>query len=168
MARLYPPVLNNNITPIAEGDSLKIPFEMSRAVGISEVNKLRLLVKSATTGRVLFTRDTTSYSNNMATFSLDFTELQAGGWYKAQIAYVQGDEVGYYSNLGYFKYLGEAPSLEIEDLDKNLLTFSITYHMTDVTERMDKCYFTLKDSNGTILEESGEIVHNGDKDIGRD
>jgi len=69
MAKLYPPIIGD-IIPAFYGDSITIPFSLNRAVGITEVKGISLILKSPITNTKIGNVSTTVFSSTSATFGL--------------------------------------------------------------------------------------------------
>jgi hypothetical protein len=90
--------------------------------------------------------------------------------YKAQLAYISNDEekIGPYSTVGIIKYTF-LPHIEIQNTNNNLIANQITgiYSNQDVTEKPYSYQFIIyeDENHKNIYENSGEIIHNNEKDI---
>lgn len=171
MIKLYPPVIKGTI-PANCGGTLKIPYEMNKAVGYSEIKGFNLKLKTIQ-GNKSF-EPITSYAFNQTTgiafFNLGALELEEGSFYKVQLAYISSTGTpGYYSTVGVMKYVAE-PSVTIESAVNGVFIgkYSQRVHADskydDSTERVYSYNFKLIDSKGNLIEESGEQLHNSDND----
>ena len=178
MAKLmYPPIVEPTTAAFA-GGSLTVPFTVNRTVNMSEVDEIWLMMKSTITNEPIINTKASSFTNNSATFSglTYYQDLQAGGFYKIQIAFkpkksasaqpTYDDRVGHYSTVSLVKYLGEQkPTLDIQDEISNNNVIVGTYiNSNDLTEKLRSYTFTLKNSEGKVLETSGERLHNSTED----
>lgn len=182
ITKLNSPVLDATL-PAQVGSYLNIPFLMNRAVGINQVNKIALILKTVQSNVVLTKEQgylTSSQlvqandGNYHAYFELtDGMTLEIGQYYKAQIAYIdKEDNIGYYSTVGVFKYTTE-PNLVISNLKEGQVNFQ-SYIYTgkysqdkekgDVTERVYSYCFEIYDRSNNLIMTSGEQLHNSDND----
>jgi hypothetical protein len=60
--KLYPPVIDN-ILPAFVGNIIEVPFQLNRAVGRNEFDKVSIIVKTVSTGSVKIDGATTSIIN---------------------------------------------------------------------------------------------------------
>lgn len=141
MAKLNPPYIEGKL-PAQVGDTLKIPFEHSQTkpANLSGI-KLRAKIKTVNTNKQITTVD--SKDANAAEFAFDPTEnsnpLTIGQFYKIQLCYLDGDEEGYYSTVGIFKYtsvpetslvvsgakLVDIDAITIDDISSDIHTLDI-------------------------------------------
>ena len=177
MAKLYPPNIEGTI-PAFCGTTIVVPFSLNRAVSKSQIAGFALKIKTVQGSTLLGT--VKQYNSDL--FDLDsFMEVQfdiegiftpkLGQYYKLQLAFIGSDhEVGYYSTVGVIKYTSE-PKLEIS----GLLLGSINNHSyyytgvysqekQDTTEKLYSSRFKLFDSKGSLIKDSGEILHNVTED----
>ena len=174
MGKMCPPIIEPT-TAAFFGSSLSVPFSVNRAVVLSEVKKIYLIIKSTITNEQILKTSTTTFSNNKATFIVNSPQLQAGGFYKIQIAFApknpedySGFEVGYYSSVSIVKYMGkEGPSITIQnDVSNNNMIIGKYINKEDLTEKLYSYSFVLRDGAGNIVEETGEKLHNSSADAG--
>lgn len=176
MAKLYPPNIEGSI-PAFYGTVLTVPFSMNRSVGRQEVKGIALKVKTIQSNSFLF-EDSNGIikwgsTNPVVTFDLAgyIEKLNAGQFYKIQIAYIDTfDVVGYYSTVGVVKYT-DRPSITIEGLDTlkiNNFNHSFVGVYTpgpdDPTEKEYSYRFIITDSANNIVEDSGTCIHRSDND----
>lgn len=177
MAKLYPPNIEGTI-PAFCGTTIVVPFSLNRAVSKSQIAGFALKIKTVQGSTLLGT--VKQYNSDL--FDLDsFMEVQfdiegiftpkLGQYYKLQLAFISNThEVGYYSTVGVIKYTSE-PKLEIS----GLLLGSINNHSyyytgvysqekQDTTEKLYSSRFKLFDSKGSLIKDSGEILHNVTED----
>lgn len=174
--RLNPPILENTLPAFAKdgtGSVLRIPFQLNRGVGAADFNSIKVLVKSVQSNLELYSA-TVSYSGlvdtkgevNIALNTTDFP--QAGQYYKVQIAFVNGTDVGFYSNVGIIKCI-DKPTVYLKDREettKNTFEYIGVYEQsgTDTTEKAYSYKFNLYNESGEVLETSGEQFHNSSTD----
>lgn len=186
MAKLYPPVIAGTI-PAFCGTSIEVPFSMNRAVGISEFNGFALKIKKVSGSLVgtIVEKDAAKWlEKRVITFKLPeqiVKELRAGEFYKIQIAYVKNvdttsQQIGIYSTIGVVKYT-TMPVVEIEGMSTSAINnhcYSYNgvyrqvkiedgrtvYDKNDTTEKLYSSRFIIYDSDGNIIKDSGEILHN--------
>lgn len=168
---LYPPYIDGKIVA-QTGSTLKIPFEMNRAVSRSEVQSIKAKIKTATTSLDVMLLDSTSVDTSIVTFTLNEDQqkkLLIGQFYKIQLAYVDGaGKIGYYSTVGIFKYTAE-PEIIINGLDdaitnQNLSVYQGTYKSEDATEKEYSYKFEVFD-NEELFYTSGELIHNSENEV---
>ena len=165
MAKLYPPQIEG-ILPAFYGNTLTIPFTMNTAVSASNVNGIAVRIKHAQNGDIIFNGTTgftydSSSSIQKITIEEDFKNFIIGNYYKIQIAYIDGEEIGYYSSIGVAKYTA-TPKVELV-LTSNKITGK--YTTDDVTEKVYFYTFNLYDENTKeLLISSGQKIHNTDND----
>lgn len=138
--KLYPPTIGNTIPAFYKQSSdgkvlITVPFITNRSVSQSQVETMKLKLKTITNDFRIITKDCEEtpedlWDNQIATFKLEESEfegiLNIGQYYKIQLAYVyditsEGDRnsnVGYYSTVGISKYSCE-PTVTIEGLDSS-------------------------------------------------
>ena len=182
MERLYPPTISGTI-PAFYGTSIEVPFSMNRAVGLSEFNSFALKIKkvSGTLVGTVFTaiKNPESWINQGSiTFNLDDNiakELVQGEFYKVQLAYVKSSnnntrQIGIYSTIGIAKYTS-VPDITLKNLDEtkvnnHLYSYTGVYSQQsddmskDTTEKLYSSRFVIQDTEGNIIKDSGEILHN--------
>lgn len=193
MAKLYPPSIEGKL-PAFAGDTLKVPLTMNRAVNMSEVSGMRVMIKTVQTATLKATLDgALSYEETngryYAIFELSnkFTPT-LGQYYKIQIAYKdKTGEIGYYSTVGIIKYTSY-PSVTIPGLENNFYggyeyvgvysqenayetvlndDGTVTEVLTlkrDGTEKIYSYCFELTDTSGNLVATSGTQLHNSAND----
>jgi hypothetical protein len=77
---LYSPIIDTKMPSFSFNNNnivIKIPYTYNKAVGATEYNKFRLLVKTVTTGKIVFDSPLTSssYTDNIAQFTLSGTNI---------------------------------------------------------------------------------------------
>ncbi len=183
MAKLYPPYINGTIPAFCytEGTdaSITVPFAMNKAVAPSEVAGFALKIKTVNNKLITIIKQTYKMDNvDLGNLSINFTIPKAeasflvGQYYKIQLAYLSIDadddtiiDVGYYSTVGIIKCT-KRPTVFIEGMEEgtNFHHYSYTgvYSQKngDATEKMYSYRFVLTDSNGNIVSDSGEQLHN--------
>ena len=168
MTQKLPPPYIEGFIPAQANNELKIPFEMNRAVGINAVSKIQAKIKSVTTNRLIATIETVNILNNIATFALPANTLVIGQHYKIQLAFINGETLGYFSSIGVFKYTNK-PVITISKLEEgeigNLYTYTGVYENTDSTEKVYSYQFIVKSNTGALIADSGILIHDSTKDI---
>lgn len=169
---LYPPYIEGTI-PSFYGDSITVPFSMNKAVGLNEIQGFSLKLKTIQNTKFLFTTESViEYDNYSVKFNIaDYSKkLKIGQHYKLQIAYIGNDGVGYYSTVGIIKYTTK-PKVSIEGLKSGRINSSAynyigTYSQEsqDITEKEYKYNFIFSDSAGSVLSETGWLIHNNSND----
>ena len=178
-ARLNPPQIGNTV-PAFFGSNIRVPFIMNRAVSITQVSTLAIIVKTVSTNREVEMKrkfaDSYYYNDDqhcyIALFNTEGYEFTPGQYYKIQIACVDhAGEIGYYSSVGVIKCTTE-PRVEIKDRG----TLNNTYEYTglysqkngDITEKVYSYRFDLYDNMNTLIASSGDQLHNSSTDITSD
>ena len=112
------------------------------------------------------------YENNIATFQMDEQYLTAKMFYKAQIAFISRNGiVGYFSEVGIFKYTVNNNSINIQNLSPNGVFDALEeyignfMHPLDETEKVYSYCFELLDADNNIIETSGVQLHNSSLDV---
>ena len=182
MEKLYPPTIPGTI-PAFYGTSIEVPFSMNRAVGLSQFNSFALKIKkvSGTLVGTVFAEsaDPESWVKAGAVkFTLDseiIKNLVQGEFYKLQLAYVKESNantrtIGIYSTIGVVKYTS-APTVTINHMNENevnnhLYSYTGIYSQysddfsKDTTEKLYSSRFVIYDTEGNVIKDSGEILHN--------
>lgn len=164
MAKLYPPHIEGTL-PAFYGTVLTVPFSMNQAVGASEIEGVVAKIKKINSNDVIETVGAFSFdlsSECQASFRLE-KNYTVGQYYRVQLAFIRGSEIGYYSTIGVIKYT-TLPVVELVDLNKkttNLHSYEYvgSYTQTDATEKLYSSRIQLFDANDNIIEDSGVKVH---------
>jgi hypothetical protein len=95
--------------------------------------------------------------------SNDYNKFKVSQYYKIQIAYINGDTIGYYSTVTIGKYTHK-PKLEIDhlninDLNSHQYTYIGKYKNDDKTERVYSYRFNLYDGDNKLVDTSGDLLH---------
>ena len=178
--RLYPPQIEGTIPAFTLEDEggavLTVPFLMNKAVSKSEIAGFELKLKTVQSNIFLITQQSTDMEleegRAQVRFNIPVDKLNISQYYKIQIAYVDKEGVvGYYSTVGVVKYTSK-PELHIENLDYGKINSHIYNYIGvysqlngDSTEKVYSSIFNLYDSNGRIVESSGDILHNTSEDL---
>lgn len=185
--KLFPPILDTKL-PAFEGNQMKIPFTMNKAVAYGDISKMKAIIKTASTGKTLKVLESAGKPNELSegfvvSFDCSGLKLEVGQYYKVQIAYVdQSGEVGYYSSAGIIKKT-HAPQLSILELEdtigvsdrfeytgcyKQKPTMSsngkTVIEKADTLEKVYSYQFTIKDLKQNIIDTSGVCLHNSSDD----
>ena len=193
--KLYPPIINNVIpafyklpqNDLTDRDwtiTLTIPFSVNNMVSNNSVKTMRLRLKTIQTNEVKYYGD--AYSVNLqegyAIFHIGnngqdsdpAAELQEGLFYKAQIAYIDTNDIeGYFSTVGIIKCIAK-PSVSIANFSEQQINsynnrfLGIYEQDTTLGDSNEKVYsynFTITDKNNSIYITSGEQLHNVNTDI---
>ena len=170
-----------------------VPFSMNKAVGKSEVFGFSLKVKYVD-GNVIDTfqivnsnLDTSNTNFNiiengyydltkslMVTFDLSSIKekyLKEGQYYKVQLAYIDEKlSIGYYSTVGIVKYTIR-PTVIIDNLDQSKVNNHIyaytgvySQYKRDPTEKVYSSRFVFTYSDGTVVQDTGYMLHNCSED----
>ena len=183
MAKLYPPSIEG-VIPAFHEEGLVIPFVMNKTVSRNQVKGFAIKIKSIHNNSIVYQLDTTKYKDitpeKALTRHCSFDKqelyfnpigLQVGVSYKVQVAYVgTDDQVGYFSTVGVVKYTAK-PEVTIDGLEDSQLhsdthTYIGRYNQKDkdITEKVYSYNFTIYNEDGSILETSGELLHNHEND----
>lgn len=189
MAKLYPPHLDGtvpsfySIYPVDSTDretKITIPFALNKTVGSADISGFAIKIKTIQSNTLLWTdvvmlHDSSNNDklfdyeigpNSYVTFNISELNLTVGQFYKVQIAFVDETRtVGYYSSTAVAKYTTK-PALSIAGLNSNV-TSNHLYSYTgiysqrggDATEKMASSRFVLKEAGGTVIADSGDIIH---------
>ena len=167
--KLYPPIIEGAIPAFSNESGLVIPYTLNRAIGYNEITGFSLIVKSTITNKIISNKTINIVSKDRVNFGT-VENLQPGGFYKVQIAFMQGENIGIYSNVGVVKYIGaKSPKLEIQDDGGVSDSFTVKYSCEeDISEKVYSYSFSLYDNLNNLIDTSGELLHNSTKDIGYD
>lgn len=183
--KLFPPFIESKLP--AFSNSLTIPFTMNRAVGPNDYKGMKLIIKTAQTGKQLGTLEQLAKEfpynpktgKNEVTFNFSSlvdekgkSLLKQGQYYKVQLAYIRNDDnssVGYFSSVGIIKKTTN-PTLTIPELVNSTASrYSYTgvysQKKKDDTEKIHMYQFDLLDEDGNIIDSSGECLHDSSTDI---
>ena len=170
-----------------------IPFSLNRAVGRDEVKDVQIIIKTVQTNivKAILTTSNISERYGKKGYSASFTNMkgkddknktvtftpQLGQYYKVQIACRdKSSTVGYYSPVGIIKYTA-APIVEFNDINlkKNSYEYTVTCKQSqekdkngsplgDITEKIYSYCFNLYNGNNELVDTTGELIHNNNKD----
>ncbi len=174
---LAPPLLDGTIPAFYSTDQgivITIPFSMNRVVGLNQVNGFQVKIKTIQSGNQLCSIRVGK--NNSQTSELRViipsehqNKFKVGQYYKVQIAYINGDTIGYYSSVTIGKYTGK-PTMSIVHLNANNLN-SHSYEYTgvykqiyDYSERVYSYRFNLYGPDNQLLQTSGDLLHDSTQD----
>lgn len=169
--KLYPPILAGTI-PAFTKNTLIVPFTMNKSVSPDEILGFELKLKTVQSGTqplggpIMVYAEKWNQETNEVEFNLtNVNKLNIGQFYKIQMAYV-GDNgvVGHYSTVGVIKYTAE-PEVSILEPKVGNLYEGLYKQDKDATEKVYSYSFTLTDSDGKILESSGEKLHDSSNDV---
>lgn len=175
MARLYPPQIEG-VIPAFYGTTLVVPFVMNKTVSNNQVVGMVIKIKSIYNNSIVYEnkmmdRTQISFNKQEVYFIIPENTFNIGVSYKVQLAYVDTEGlVGYYSTVGVVKYTAK-PEVTIEGLENSQLhsdthTYIGNYSQygKDVTEKVYSYNFTIYNEDNSILETSGELLHNHEND----
>ena len=173
--KLYPPSIEGKL-PAFAGNTLTIPITPNRAVHTENGTEVRVLIKTVQTGVEKLSLNGRLYQNSdnnkwTASFQEAFQNyLTIGQYYKVQVAYLNGNDVGYYSSVGIIKYT-TFPTLSIPQLENNKYSvyeytgvYSQEGEDKDSTEKIYSYRFDLRNGNQDLIATSGDQLHNSEKD----
>lgn len=189
MGTLYPPKIESKL-PAFVDNILKVPFQLNKAHSIDEIDGMMVIVKTVTTGAIKYknsvTDDDIHYNEETKNYFVEFNLTPSNGsesdltsfaptpgqYYKIQLAFMQGTDIGYYSSTGIIKCISTPTEFGIEGLDatnsNNLHKYEYvgvySQQNRDITERVYTYRFDLKTSSGELVATSGDCIHNSSKD----
>lgn len=159
---------------------IAVPFSMSKAVNKKEVSGFKLKIRNIQ-GSVysdsLSATDSSNIDYNQGIVNFNLTADQTknfveGAFYKAQIAYVDTKGVvGYYSTVGIIKYTTKPQVyiLNLESFNNNFHFYNYTgvysQEGKDSTEKVYSYRFVLKNEDGSIIKDTGELIHDSSNDV---
>ena len=169
--KLYPPILEGTI-PAFTKNTLIVPFTMNKSVSPNEVLGFELKLKTVQSGIQPLGGPVKAYAEkwNQDTNEVEFnlkniSKLNVGQFYKVQMAYVDDtNTAGHYSTVGVVKYTAE-PEVSILEPKTGNLYEGLYSQSKDATEKVYSYSFTMTDSNGNVLETSGEKLHDSSNDV---
>lgn len=157
------------------GFSLKIKYVDGNIIDTFQVFRSDLIVENEDGSFNIDNKASYDLEKSMSvTFDVNRikgTYLKEGQYYKVQLAYINEDlEVGYYSTVGIVKYTIR-PTVTIANLDDSRINshqYSYTgvysqYRM-DPTEKVYSSRFLLTLSDGTVVKDTGYLLHNTSED----
>lgn len=187
MAKLYPPQIEGTIPAFCKSYSanqtyIRVPFAMNKAVSWNDFTHFTIKVKSIQTNNQIFYENIliTDNSPNIDKEKMEIyfpvtdkvleEQFKVGTSYKLQIAYRQDGTDGYFSTVGIIKYTSN-PDVYIADQTNGALqsvnnTYVGVYSQKngDVTEKLYSYRFDIRNSDGDLVETSGDLIHNHEND----
>lgn len=156
---------------------------MNRTVSTLEVGGFQLRIKDANTNASLGNITTYNWNNDINSPEVVFDlgnassktsiagKLNVGYYYKIQIAYIDSSmlhHAGYFSTICIVKFTNK-PKVYLAHLNRymtntDVIDYTGVYSNSDTSEKAYQYMFTLRDSNGTVLENSGWLTHNSNTD----
>lgn len=176
MDKLYPPKIDN-ILPAFTVDKdnnskvkIIIPYWLNDSVGENDYDNIEYVIKSALTNNQVAsgTIKKTGFNNEEKCYQLILTiddVFTVGQYYKFQIAFVKNGQSGYFSNAGIARRIA-IPTIKI--VQSNLRELVGVFSDTTSHEKVYSYSFNLYDEFGTLMESSGEKIHNADNDTRAD
>lgn len=190
--KLYPPYIEGKIPAFVKAGTitLTVPFQLNPLVGKNDFDKLVLVLKSISGEQLRGIIEATPYyvyeENNQdihmgyADFKIPVadkdwtTPINIGQYYKVQVAFKNGDSIGYYSSTGITKCIAE-PTCSIENLQQNEVVANpftfvgvYNYGSEEDNEKLYSCRFDVYDDSYNLYDTSGEIIHSANKTDGKD
>ena len=165
----YPPQIEG-VIPAFYGTLLNIPYTDNLAVGKNEYNGFNLRLKNAYDGSIIYTGyNQPVLQDNIAQFDIsDAQGLTPGQYYKVQIAYVSGGEIGTYSTVGVTKYSSPGIS-SIDGMSHSSMNAKTSRYIgrytpseEDVYEKEYSYEFNIYDYDYNLIATSEEHIHNSD------
>lgn len=190
--KLYPPVIGSRIPAFYQDSDdnlvITVPFVNNRSVSYENISDIVLRIKTIQTdwvslvayyegdlkeawnsGLVKYIIPKKKYQKEMESW-----RVNVGQFYKIQLAYKDKDgDLGYYSSVGISKF-SFYPEVSIEGLNKTepsthrynyIGSYSQKYNdrIMDTTEKVYKYKFIIE-SEGSIIKDTGWLLHNSDLD----
>ena len=187
MSKLKPPYVESK-SPAFYGKNMIIPFKVNRANSIREFESISVLIKTVQTNiiKATITVEVSKYvwydgENGVYKVNVNLGDFEpvVGQYYKVQLAGVNGDGIGFYSDVTTIKCTAQ-PGVYIKDREnttRNTYEYVGVYDQTgayndnklkDPTEKVYYYRFDLYDENGNLAETSGNLLHNGSNDTETD
>ena len=173
--KLNPPILGLTINAFTASTGLTVPFEMNPSVTSQQVKGFQVLITNIvndgnkTSASITLTDDQKvkeALDTGVVTFELSnevLSILNVGAAGHIQLAYIDtNNEIGYYSTAAVAKYT-YTPILGL-DILSNGKHFTGIYTSQDVNESVYKYRFVIRTNSGTVLDDSGEQIHNSSLD----
>lgn len=184
MAKLLPPIVENITPAFYDKDGMvfiTIPFFMNRAVNPEAIHGIAIKIKSVQSNVSLYETTTTEFNiesssgqailkiskNSEATKNI-INILKIGQFYKFQIAYINENEIGYYSSATTSKYTTK-PTLEIKELDRDTISPRGYYYTgiysqkgKDITEALHSYSFNVYDSYRNLIYTTDWQLYNNE------
>ena len=135
MAKLFPPIVNNSTAIFYNQNgivNITIPFSMNKAVSVLNINNMTVKIKTLQSNSYFYSfenyknTDTILYELkgdnsflNLVISNEDIVnKFKIGQFYKLQIAYINNNDIGYYSDVIIGKCTS-APAVNIINLNNN-------------------------------------------------
>lgn len=175
---LNPPIVENKTAAQTDNSKISISFLMNRSVGMADFDTIHLLLKSVQSNTTLLQvscpkeslvlKNGSYQANFEIKSSADRSIFKIGQYYKAQIAYGLGNDVGFYSNVTTFKFTSK-PSVSIEklkvdEINTHFYDYTGVYENSDTSEKVYSYEFSLYDNSNNLVATSGELLHNSSLD----
>ena len=153
---------------------------MNKTVSINLVTEMAIRIKTVQSNQLVYSGKTKLDLNNNDSivfniveeqngFQSSYSKFSVGQYYKVQIAYVQNNEIGYYSTVGIIKCTSK-PEISIANMTEGALHSDTTFYTGiyknsgDSTEKMYSYYFNIYDNSNNLIATSGEQLHNAEED----
>lgn len=157
---------------------------MNKTVSINLVTEMAIRIKTVQSNQLVYSGRTQLDLNNNDSivfnivegqngFQSSYSKFSVGQYYKVQIAYVQNNEIGYYSTVGIIKCTSK-PEMFIVNMTKGALHSDTTFYTGiyknsgDSTEKLYSYYFNIYDNSNNLIATSGEQLHNAEEDTSID
>lgn len=170
---IYPPLIADQI-PAFTSSGISVPFTWNPAVPKDDNILISLQVKDYFSSKVAYkSEEGVKATLGVAYFNTPAV-LKVGRYYKIQIAYTDGDGSELtYSSAVLGKYIEKPVSIAITDINDivleekgaNPIVYCGRYTRTQLNEPLYSYCFTLRDPLGKVVETSGEVVWDNEKDI---
>ena len=169
--KLYPPIIEGTL-PAFYGSIIKVPFTMNKSVSKQDIDGFALKIKTVqnqiniSKEAIIVGTEAWDKNSNIINFNIEDniqSKLNVGQFYKVQLAYVNGEDIGYYSTIGVIKYTSD-PLLSLSSEDGQTYSGIYSQKLKDISEKLYSYSFTLIDSLNNIIETSGEQIHNSSND----
>lgn len=173
---LNPPILENQVPAFYKEEAknivIKVPFQLPRSVGPSDIKNLQLVIKTINTGKQLQSVMSKEYTINSATQqgeaifelipSIDFV---SGQYYKLQIAFIEAatNNLSEYSTTAAIKCTSK-PQVTIKNLtseiNPHMYEYIGFYQNVDSTEKVVSYSFNLYNEANEQVATTGTLLHN--------
>lgn len=166
---IYPPYIADTI-PAFTTDKIIIPFVMNPAADIRQVKSFRIKIMDYIKSEKLdiitseIDKDNLSYNSETRSGTITFSpniDLTQGQYYKFQLSFSNDNTFYTFSTASIGHCIGEAPKIEIKTSTEGFPYLGEC--TTPITEPVYSYRFILT-MNKIILQDTGEILNNVDKD----
>jgi hypothetical protein len=109
---LNAPIIENKL-PACTNERIIIPFNYPLSVNPEEVDEIQMSIKSIVTGKnIISDLKESLIEDKKISFNIANLGIQTNTYYKIQIAFVDNNITGYWSNIGIIKII-DKPNIEL-------------------------------------------------------